>query len=253
MPRWFDLGGAHAFARNVGTDARGLVAIDHVVRDTRFAFRRLRRAPAFAAVVIATLGVGVGAAVGIGSIVYGVLLLDLPYHNPGQLVRVGFLTPGIAGQGDLQSAATYLHFARSARSFSALGMYWTSDEHYVTGGDAPERVTIAMTTPNVFTLLGVRPLLGKLFAPGDSSWYGESLLPVLISESYWRRHYGADSSVVGRRIVTDVGSRIITGILPQSFAFPMPSVDLYFPSPVPVNHPQISARSVNVVGRFATE
>ncbi len=242
-------GGVQRF-RQETHDARGLVAIDHVVRDTRFAFRRLRRAPAFAAGVIATLGVGVGAAVGIGSIVYGVLLRDLPYHNPGQLVRVGFLTPGIAGQGDLQSAATYLHFARSARSFSALGMYWTSDEHYVTGGDAPERVTIAMTTPNVFTLLGVRPLLGKLFAPGDSSWYGESLLPVLISESYWRRHYGADSSVVGRRIVTDVGSRIITGILPQSFAFPMPSVDLYFPSPVPVNHPQISARSVNVVGRL---
>jgi putative ABC transport system permease protein len=242
-------GGTQRFRDEV-RDARGVVALDNLARDARFAFRRLRRAPAFAVGVIVTLGVGVGAAVGIGSIVYGVLIRDLPYPKPDQLVRVGFLTPGIAGQGDLQSDATYLHFAKSARSFSALGMYWTTDQHYVSGPDAPERVTMAMMTPNVFTLLGVRPMLGRLFAPHDTSWYGESLLPVLISEHYWRQRYGGDSSVVGRHIGTDFGTRVIIGVLPQSFAFPTTSVDLFFPAPVPVNHPQITGRSAEVIGRL---
>lgn len=242
-------GGMERFRQETSA-ARGMVAIDDIVRDARFALRRLRRAPAFAAGVIATLGIGVGTAVGIGSLVYGVLLRDLPYRDPDQLVRVGFLTPGVAGQGDLQSDATYFHFAKSAHSFLALGMYWVSDEHYVTGGDVPERVTVAMMTPNVLTLLGARPLLGKLFAPRDSSWYGQGLLPVLISENYWRRHYGADSSVIGRRIDTDLAPRAIAGVLPRSFAFPTPAVDLYFPAPVPVNHPQITVRSLNVIGRL---
>src|SRR5690349_18820773 len=82
-------GGTQRF-REETSDARGVVALDNLGRDTRFALRRLRRAPGFAAGVIATLGVGIGAAVGIGTIVYGVLLRDLPFDKPEQLVRVGF-------------------------------------------------------------------------------------------------------------------------------------------------------------------
>ena len=109
-------GGAQRY-RDETNDTRGIVALDNLTRDTRFAMRRLRRAPGFAAGVIATMGIGIGAAVGIGTMVYGVLLRDLPYDEPDQLVRVGFITDGIAASGDLQSSATYFHFAKSARSF----------------------------------------------------------------------------------------------------------------------------------------
>jgi hypothetical protein len=84
-------------------EARGVVLVDNLARDLRFALRRIRRAPGFAAGVIATLGVGIGVAVGIGTIVYGVLLRDLPYPKSDQLVRVGFHTDGIPGQGELHS------------------------------------------------------------------------------------------------------------------------------------------------------
>src|SRR3569833_4235684 len=77
-------GGAQRF-REETTDARGVVALDNLARDTRFAIRRIKRAPAFAVGVIATLGIGVGAAVGIGTIVYDVLLRDLPYSHPDRL------------------------------------------------------------------------------------------------------------------------------------------------------------------------
>ena len=241
-------GGTQRF-REETRDARGIVALDNLARDARFALRRLRRARGFAIGVIATLGIGVGAAAGIGTIVYDVLLRDLPYSRPGQLVRVGFITDGIPGTGDLQSASTYLHFAESAHSFTALGAYWTSDAFNITDGDAPERVTVALMTPNVFSLLGVRPILGALFAPGDSSW-SSGRSPILISENLWRRRYGADPAIVGRLVHISRGARTIIGVLPRSFAFPAASVDVYYPAPVPVTRPQIAARYYSVVGRL---
>jgi putative ABC transport system permease protein len=231
-------------------EARGVVALDNLGRDTRFALRRIRRAPAFAAGVIATLGVGIGVALGIGTIVYGVLLRDLPYHEPDQLVRVGFITPGIDAAGDLHSGPTYVHFATSARSFTELGAYSTSDAVVITDGDTPERVTAAFMTPGIFTLLGVRPLLGQLFEPGDTSWYGEQLLPILISENLWRRRYGADPSIIGRRIDTNLNARVVIGVLPHSFDFPTPSAEIFYPAATSVRRPSISFRGANVIGRL---
>src|SRR5687768_7094582 len=98
-------GGTQRF-REETSDARGIVTLDNLARDARFALRRLHRAPGFAAAVIATLGIGIGAAIGIGTIVYGVLLRDLPYDKPDQLVRVGFITDGIGTPGDLHSDVT---------------------------------------------------------------------------------------------------------------------------------------------------
>ena len=229
--------------------ARGVVALDNLVRDARFAFRRLHRAPGFAAGVIATLGIGIGAAIGIGTIVYGVLLRDLPYDKPDQLVRVGFITDGIGTSGDLHSPATYFHFAKGARSFAALGEYYTNDAFNITDGDAPERVTVALLSPNTLTLLGVRPILGQLFQPGDTSW-SNPRSAILISENLWRRRYGADPSIVGRRIDINRGARNVIGVLPRSFDFPTPSVDIFYPAPVPVKQPQITARGLSVIGRL---
>ena len=241
-------GGMQRF-REETSDARGVVALDNVARDTRFALRRLHRAPGFAFAVIATLGIGIGAAVGIGTIVYGVLLRDLPYHKPDQLVRVGFITDGIGTPGDLHSEVTYFHFAKSAQSFTELGAYSTSDAFALTDGDAPEQVTIASVTPSVLTLLAARPVLGQLFEPGDTSW-SNGRSPILISENLWRRRYGADLSIIGRAIDIDHGARNVIGVLPRSFDFPSRSVDLFYPAVVPVRRPQITARYFNVIGRL---
>jgi predicted permease len=243
-------GGAQRF-REETSDARGVAAIDNLVRDTRFALRRLRRAPGFAIGVIATLGIGIGAAVGIGTIVYGVLLRDLPYDKPDQLVRVDVFTDGLGPSTGLQSAATYFHFAKSAQSFAEVGGYYTNDSFVVTDGDAPERVTIASITPNILTLLRVRPILGHLFETRDTSWTdGSHRIPILISENLWRRRYGSDSSIIGRQIDINHGERIVIGVLPRSFAFPTPSIDLFYPAPIPVRRPEIAPRYMTVIGRL---
>ena len=241
-------GGMQRF-REESSDARGVAALDNLARDSRFALRRLSRAPGFTGGVIATLGIGVGAAIGIGTIVYGVLLRDLPYDDPDRLVHVGFVTEGIATAGDLHSAATYLHFAERARSFAGLGAYLTSDGFNVTDGDAAERVTVAMMTPNVFTLLGVHPHLGQLFEPGDTSW-SNPRTAILLSESFWRRRYGADSSIIGRRIEINRGARTVVGVLPRSFAFPAASVDIFYPAAIPVRRPDLTSRGFTVIGRL---
>jgi putative ABC transport system permease protein len=241
-------GGLQRF-REETSDARGIVSIDNIARDTRFAFRRLHRAPVFAAGVIATLGIGVGAAIGIGSIVYGVLLRDLPYENPDRLVRVGFHTDGTTAGGDLHSAATYFHFAKSARSFTELGAFVANDGFILTDGDAPERANVASVTPSVFTLLGARPLIGQLFEPGDTSW-SSGRTPILISENLWRRRYGADPAIIGRTIQINRGERTVIGVLPRSFDVPTPTIDLYYPTPIPVRRPDITFRGFTVIGRL---
>lgn len=241
-------GGQQRF-REETSDARGVVALDNFARDSRYAVRRLQRAPAFAAGVIATLGVGIGVAMGIGSIVYGVLLRDLPYDDPDQLVRVGFHTEGIATTGDLHSAATFFHFAKSAQSFTDLGAYSISNDFNVTDNDAPERITIASVTPSVLTALRARPLIGALFEPGDTSW-SNVRSAILISEAFWRRRYGADPSVIGRRIAINRGDRIVIGVLPRSFDFPSPSVSIWYPAPTPIRRPAIDFRGLGVIGRL---
>ena len=241
-------GGTQRF-REETSDARGVVAIDNLARDTRYALRRIRRAPAFAGGVIATLGVGIGVAIGIGTIVYGVLLRDLPYPEPDRLVRVGFHTDGIPGQGNLQSSATYFHFAKSSRAFTELGWYSTNDDFNITDGDAPERVTIASVTPNIFTLLRVRPVLGQLFEPGDTSWY-TGRTPILISQELWERRYGADPAIIGRRIAFNRGDRTVIGVLPRAFDFPSASVSVWYPAVTPVRQPGITGRYGTVIGRL---
>ena len=242
-------GGQQRF-REETADARGVVAVDNLTRDARFALRRVRRAPAFAAGVIATLGIGIGAAVGIGTIVYGVLLRDLPYDKSDQLVRVGFHTDGIAVPGDLHSASTFAHFSWSAKSFTELGAYHTNDGINITDGDSPERVTAALMTPGTFTLLGVRPLLGKLFEPTDTSWTGERMLPVLISQELWERRYGADPNIIGRSVSLNRGARVVIGVLPRSFDFPSPSVSVWYAASLYLRNPDLAYRGLNVIGRL---
>jgi predicted permease len=243
-------GGTQRF-REETSDARGVVSLDNLARDTRFAFRRLGRAPGFAAGVIATLGIGIGTAVGIGTIVYGVLLRDLPYDKPNQLVRVGFITEGNATTGDLLSPAVYFHFAKSATSFTEVGSYFIADDYNVIDRDDAQRVTVAMMTPNVYTLLRVRPILGQLFEARDSSWTeGIGREAILISENFWRRRYGADSSIIGRFIDINRGERRVIGVLPRSFAFPAPSIDIYYPATTPIRAPQIALGYLGVIGRL---
>src|SRR5687768_14874570 len=140
-------GGRERF-REETRDARGVVVFDNLARDLRFALRRIRRAPGFAVGAIATLGIGIGAAAGIGTIVYGVLLRDLPYNDPDRLVRVSLIAPGLPDGGDLHSVTTFVHLASGTQTLSAMSAHYVNDGINITDGDPPERTVAGMITPS---------------------------------------------------------------------------------------------------------
>lgn len=240
-------GGRERF-REETRDARGVVLLDNLGRDVRFALRRLRRAPGFATGAIVTLGVGIGTAVGIGTIVYGVLLRDLPYHEPDRLVHVSLHVPDAVAGNDKLTSAVYVHLATVARSFSAMSASSVMDAISITD-DNPERVTSGSVTPNTFGMLEVGPVIGQLFETTDTAWVGPRV-PILISERLWRRRFGADTSVIGRVIPMSHGERQVIGVLPSRLDFPLPSVDVWYPANVSTRRPALTGSGATVVARL---
>src|SRR5688500_15126010 len=185
-------------AKEAYRDARGIPLIEHLLRDARYALRRLRRAPAFSLGVVATIGVGVGAAVAIGALVYGVLLRPLPYPRPDRIVEVTLRTPGYDDGGEeAHSQATFVHFRDGATSFAAFGGYLLNESATLTDLEDAQRVTAVMITPGAFAALGVTPVLGQLFTDADAKGARGAFGPVLISHQLWRSRRGSDPDIVG--------------------------------------------------------
>jgi predicted permease len=241
-------GGVQRF-REEASEARGIASLDKIARDTRFAVRRLWRSPTFSLGVVATLGVGVGAASAIGLLVYGVMLRPLPFPEPDRLVRVAFRTPGIdAGREHAHSHASFVHLRDAARAFSGFGAYHVNDAVNLTDPGDPQRVTAVMATPSVLTVLRVVPALGRPFAEHDAKETGT--LPVLITHDLWRSRYGGDPGVVNGLIEINRRPRRVIGVLPAGFSFPVPASAVWFPLDVTVERAALDSRYLNVVARL---
>ena len=182
----------------------------------RQVLRRLGRAPLFTAITLITLAVGVGANTVIFSVVEGVLLKPLPYPHAEQLIGVWHTAPGI-GFKDLNMAPSiYFVDREQSTTLQDIGAY-DGDSLSVTGAGEPEHVQGLDVTDGTLRILGVVPALGRLFAREDDSPGKPET--VLLSYGYWRRKFGADSSVLGRSITVDGKPRVIIGVLPQGFRF----------------------------------
>src|SRR5262245_39093371 len=130
--------------------------------------RRLLRAPAFTAIAVLTLAVGIGANTAIFSVVYGVLLKPLPYHEPDRLVGVWHTAPGMNAPSVNQSPATYLTARDANRIFEHIGL-WQDTAVSVTGTGEPERVAALNVTDSVLDVIDVHPVLGRNFSADDDS------------------------------------------------------------------------------------
>ncbi|HEX4319862.1 MAG TPA: ABC transporter permease [Acidobacteriaceae bacterium] len=178
--------------------------------------RRLRRTPMFTAVTLITLAVAVGANTVIFSVVEGVILKALPYPHPEQLIGVWHKAPGINIK-DLNMAA-FLYFIDREQSTTLedIGAY-NGDSLTVTGTGQPEHVTGLDVTSGTLPLLGVTPVLGRVFTRSDDSPGTPDT--VILSYAYWREKFGADPNVIGRSITADGKPRQIIGVLPRDFHF----------------------------------
>ncbi len=186
-----------------------------LAQDLRFAFRQLRKAPAFSVTVVVVLALGIGATTAIFSLVEGILLRPLPFSNPDRLVLIGdHLGASPNTPVTAREIATY---ANATDAFSSLGGYITTS-YELSGGVTPEEVHAARFTAGVFPTLGVQPILGRIFSAQEED--GHQPL-VVISYALWLSRYQRDPRVLGSSIDLDRRSYTIIGVMPRSFEFPM--------------------------------
>src|SRR6202008_337433 len=166
----------------------------------RQVLRRLGRAPLFTAITLITLAAGIGANTVIFSVLEGVLLKPLPYPHPDELIGVWHTAPGV-GIKDLEiSPSIYFIDREQNTTFQDIGAY-NGDSLDVTGTGEPEQVRGLDVTDGTLPMLGVKPVLGRLFTREDDS--PGSPDTVLLSYGYWRQKFGGASSVIGRSITVD--------------------------------------------------
>jgi predicted permease len=194
-------------------DARRLGWWDAVRQDVRLSLRMLATAPGFSAAAIATLALGIGANTAIFSVVDAVLLSASPFSAPDRLVMVWETDRASDTFHEPASWPDVVDFRERSRTLESIGVVVGRDLTLADGGE-PERVTGLAVTPDLFGLLGVRPLAGRLFREEEGDAGGPPV--VLLGEEFWRARYGADPGVVGRPITLDERVGTIVGVVPAS-------------------------------------
>src|SRR5262245_27330936 len=151
-------------AKERSRDARGVRWIEDLWQDLRYGARMLLKNPGFTLIAVITLALGIGANAAIFSVVYGVMLRPLPYHEPERLVRLWTDNANEKNPKDGTSYPNLVDWRSQSRTFTEFANY-NGDLVFLTAGDAPEQVRIDRVSANLFPLLGVQPLLGRTFSP----------------------------------------------------------------------------------------
>jgi predicted permease len=193
-----------------------------IVQDVRYAFRTLLKSPGFAIVAVLTLALGIGANVATFSVVYGVLLRPLPFPQSEQLVRVFDDLRGPNEQDVGMSAPELWDLQERSGVFQDISAVAPSSSA-VAGGQRTVRAESLITSPDYFTLLGAKPQIGRVYTPQDAA--PGFLEPVVISDGFWRRNYGADANIIGRKMRLDGDMYTIVGVMPPGFRHPGRTLD----------------------------
>jgi putative ABC transport system permease protein len=223
--------GSVALAKDLHRDARAFAWIDDVRRDIAHGLRSLRRTPAFTAVAVLTLALGIGANTAIFSVISGVLLRPLSYRDADRLVQVFAPPAGQFGAAVPRAARalapTYVNALRtSARSFSHVAGYAQTSATLTGQGDAVRLLGLQVTAP-LFPLLGVPALLGRPFDASEESSGADAV--VVLSYTAWQRYFNSDPAIVGRVAAFDGRGRTIVGVMPDDFAFPDAHTQFWIP------------------------
>jgi putative ABC transport system permease protein len=189
-------------------------------QDVRYAIRQLRKNPAFAAVAVVTLALGIGANTAIFSVVNGVLLKPLQFRDPDRLVRVWHVPPAKSFPGMTQftvSPANYLDWEKQNHVFAQMTIY-SYRGFTLTSGDRPERVDACAVSAGFFQTLGVQPLLGRVLLPEEDQ-PGHSNV-VVLSYRFWQERFASNRDLVNHEIALDGQKFLVAGVMPPSFRQP---------------------------------
>jgi putative ABC transport system permease protein len=210
--------GGRTQLQETNRELHGLPALETFFQDTRYAFRMLRKNLGFTAVAVLTMAVGIGANTAIFSVVYAMLLKPLPYSEPEQLLTLFEAQPQAGGKATGWSYANFAELREQNHIFSDMA---ASQQHQLTltGRGEPSVVNTSVVTPELFSVFGQRPILGRPFYSEDGKAGAPAV--VTLSENLWRGSFGADPNVIGSSINLDKRSFTIVGVMPAVFRFPI--------------------------------
>ena len=197
-------------------DRRAWPWLEDLARDVRHALIALTRNPAFTAIAVLTLALGIGANTAIFSVVNAVLLRPLPYHQPDRLVSAGRM---LAGE--------YLFLRDHAQSVRESALYRGNIGFNLSDGGGAERVTGAYASANLFSTLGIAAVVGRGLRPAEEQADGSGV--VVLSHALWRQRFGGDAGIIGRDILIDSEPRRVVGVMPPTFNFPTGGTQLWIP------------------------
>ena len=185
-------------------------------QDVRYAARTFSKRPGFAATVVLTLALGIGASTAIFSVVYGVLLKPLPFHESERLVSLMHRAAGPNADVRNHGPATFFTARDNQLVFEDVGA-WETNQVSITGRGDPERVEALTVSHSTLPLLQVRPALGRLFTEADDR--PGTPLRVILTHGYWQRRFGGARDVIGQSLIVDEAPAEIIGVLSSSFKF----------------------------------
>jgi|TARA_B100000315_G_scaffold236064_1_gene251479 predicted permease len=229
--------GSPIAAREQHRESRGLPGLDSILQDLRYGIRGMRRDAGLTAFAVLIIGLGVGASSTVFNVFNALLLRPLPFTDSTRLAWIA--------NGELEnlSAQTVqvdnlLDFRRQSQSFAAVEGYspfYGQGDVRLTGADQPERLTAVPVTERFFPLLGIEPVLGRVFTAEESLWNAPPT--AILSHRFWVRCFAAAPDVVGTAMVLDGAPVTVVGVLPESFDFtavfaPGTGADLFVPYPL---------------------
>lgn len=220
--------------------------LEHLVQDLRYALRRLRSSPGFAAVSMLTLGLGIGATTAIFSAVNPILFEPLPYPRASQLISIWEMRSD--GRELSLAFATYYGLAERSRSVDALAVLrpW---QPTMTSPEQPERFEGQSVSANYFRVLGVAPMMGRDFQAADDRLNGPRV--TILSYALWQRRFGGDRSIVGRQITLDDSQFTVIGIMPGAFENVLaPAAQLWSPMQYDLSQGRAWGHHLRMVGRL---
>ncbi len=221
--------------------------IEDTWQDVRVGVRTLRKAPAFAAVAVATVALGIGANTAIFSAVDTILIRPLPYADPDRLVMVWEDATAAGFPRNTPAPGNYTEWTRLNRVFTDMGATAGGSAN-VTGDGSPEQLNGRRVTASFFSVLGVAPVVGRSFT--DEEDRGGARV-VVISHGLWQRRYGGDSSIVGKTLQMSGLTYQVVGVMPRSFVFRRNDVDYWIPVHfTPAQATQRRSHYLNVVARL---
>lgn len=215
-----------------------------LMQDLRYGFRILKKSPIYTFISVLTLALGIGASTAIFSVVYGVLLRPLPYDNPEQIVSVWELD--VRGRRMKFADPNLEDMRAQARSLQGLAAM-RSSEAAVSVSNSPVRVRVATVSADFFSVMGVRPVIGRLFASEEQRF---GVAPTaLVSYSYWRTHLNQTQDLTAQKFTVAKDPVTIVGVLPAGFHFPDDS-DVWMPRELEVRLPSRTAHNWQAVARL---